>query len=178
MIKNDRQLAVARTKHSELLSAAGTASASDRKVWLALADEVAGEIDDYELVRAGHRRLFELCSIDDLGDALVRARIAKGLTQRELAERLGVAEQMVQRDEQGGYERASVTRIADVVDALEYTFFGRLQPTGEADSPVTTVNGPTVLYAYSLNPAVTVQRTTVDFRQEGGSTHQQHASAK
>ncbi|MGH9064800.1 MAG: helix-turn-helix transcriptional regulator [Acidimicrobiales bacterium] len=47
-----------------------------------------------------------------------RARIAAGLSQRELAERLGVVEQQVQRYEANEYASTSSNRLRDVVSVL------------------------------------------------------------
>ncbi len=68
-----------------------------------------------------------------LPDLLVKARIAEGLTQRQLAERLGVAEEAVQRDEAGGYARAGLDRLARVAEALgvRLRLTGVLAPGGQ-----------------------------------------------
>jgi HTH-type transcriptional regulator / antitoxin HipB len=49
---------------------------------------------------------------------LIRARIALGMTQKELAEKMGVKEQQVQRDETNQYSSAGFQRIAAVTEAL------------------------------------------------------------
>ena len=49
------------------------------------------------------------------------ARIARGWTQRRLAEELGIAEQQVQRYEATGYSSASLARFADIAEALGVT---------------------------------------------------------
>ncbi len=54
----------------------------------------------------------------DVATLLVKARIARGWTQRRLAETLGFAEQQVQRYESTGYRSASLARICDVAAAL------------------------------------------------------------
>ena len=51
-------------------------------------------------------------------EALVRARKAAGLTQKELGRRLGLKEQQIQRYEATRYAGANLTRIQAVVDAL------------------------------------------------------------
>ena len=59
--------------------------------------------------------------VEASGSGLVFAeffRIAKGRTQRRLAEELGVAEQQVQRYESTGYASASLARLGDVAAAL------------------------------------------------------------
>ena len=50
--------------------------------------------------------------------ALIRARIASGMTQEGLALRLGLKAQQVQRYEATEYESASFARIRKVVQAL------------------------------------------------------------
>lgn len=132
MIKNEHQLSVAQKKLAEVRAEARAADARDREILLAFAEELAGDIREFDSVRSGHARAFKLMGLDDLPDALVKARIAQGLSQRDLAGRLDVAEQSVQRDEQGGYERATLARMADVVDALDYQLEGVLQPANES----------------------------------------------
>jgi len=53
------------------------------------------------------------------GAATIQARIASRVTQKTLAGRLGVAEQQVQRWEATDYSGVSVSRVQEVVDALD-----------------------------------------------------------
>ncbi|MGH3848581.1 MAG: helix-turn-helix domain-containing protein, partial [Pseudonocardiaceae bacterium] len=76
------------------------------------------ELRDYEALRAGQVSVLRVDSLAGLPDALVRARIGSGLTQRELAERLGVKEQQVQRYEAEDYAGASLARLHEVMCAL------------------------------------------------------------
>jgi transcriptional regulator with XRE-family HTH domain len=50
---------------------------------------------------------------------LIRARIARGLTQRDLAIKLGLKEQQIQRYEETDYASASLARINEVIRALD-----------------------------------------------------------
>ncbi|MEL6579273.1 MAG: helix-turn-helix transcriptional regulator [Cyanobacteria bacterium J06621_12] len=76
------------------------------------------EIEDYERLRQQQTSI-KIASIKELPLALIRARIAMGMTQKELAEKMGVKEQQVQRDEGNQYSSAGFRRIAEVADALE-----------------------------------------------------------
>ena len=76
------------------------------------------EIDEYEALRTGRAAVSVAGSFDDLPMALIRARIASGLSQKELAERLGVKEQQVQRYEATEYSSASLARVRAVISAL------------------------------------------------------------
>lgn len=85
------------------------------------ADDLRAEIAEYELLRSGAVSTFEAGSLADVATLLVKARIARGWTQRRLADALGVAEQQVQRYESTGYRSASLARICDVADTLGIT---------------------------------------------------------
>jgi transcriptional regulator with XRE-family HTH domain len=128
MIRNDRQLSIAKEKQEALLSAASAADPSDAAVYRDLANEVQQEIDEYIGIRDGYVNLFAIESIDDLAAAVTKARIARRWTQKQLADSLGVSEQMVQKDESRGYEKAGVGRLAEVVDVLGYQLVGELRP--------------------------------------------------
>ena len=88
---------------------------------LAQADDLRTEIEEYELLRSGSVSSFDADSLSELATLLVKARIARGWTQRRLADVLGVAEQQVQRYESTGYRSASLARICDVASALDVT---------------------------------------------------------
>src|ERR1019366_3162994 len=62
--------------------------------------------------------VIEAQSIEDLPRALIRARIALGMSQKELAEKMGLKEQQIQRYEATEYSAASLTRIREVGEAL------------------------------------------------------------
>ena len=63
----------------------------------------------------------------DLADTLIKARIARGWTQRNLADALGVAEQQIQRYESTAYRSASLARLCDIAEALEVTITERTE---------------------------------------------------
>jgi len=81
-------------------------------------DDLRAQLGDYDALRAGQVPAPELASYEDLPTALIRARIAAGLTQRDLAERLGIPEQQVQRYEATEYTQASFARLREVMAAL------------------------------------------------------------
>ena len=84
-------------------------------------DTLNDELREYEALKAGGILLDQniSASIETLPKALIRTRIAKGLTQKDLAERMGLKEQQIQRYESSGYESASLARISEVAAALE-----------------------------------------------------------
>jgi DNA-binding XRE family transcriptional regulator len=82
------------------------------------AADLEAEIAEYELLRSGTLTTFEAASLAELAGAFVKARIARGWTQRQLAEALGVAEQQIQRYEATGYAAASLARLCAIAQAL------------------------------------------------------------
>ena len=76
------------------------------------------QISDYERLRSGQPEVFEANSLVDLSNGLIRARIASGMTQKDLAEKLGLKAQQIQRYESLGYSCASLTRLVEVIQAL------------------------------------------------------------
>ena len=75
------------------------------------------EIAEYESLKQQQTPI-KIASVKELPLALIRARIAVGMTQKELAKKIGVKEQQVQRDEANQYNSAGFYRIAEVADAL------------------------------------------------------------
>lgn len=66
----------------------------------------------------GQVRILEVDSLAGPPDALIRARIAAGLTQKALAERLGVKEQQVQRYEATHFASVAFRRIEEIANVL------------------------------------------------------------
>ena len=99
--------------------------------------ELAGSVAVYEALRAGGGMSLELSSLDDFGRALVRGRIARGWTQTQLAQALGMPKQQVQRYEATEYTSASLGRMARVAAALGLSIAGmatsRPVPAGSSD---------------------------------------------
>ncbi len=81
-------------------------------------EELRAQLERYEDLRSGRVAERTLTSLRELPVALIEGRIAAGLTQRQLAERLGVREQQVQRWEANSYAGVSIDRLQDIADAL------------------------------------------------------------
>lgn len=128
MIRNERQYNVTKGQIRRLESALGAARETrDRmpvKVYEAMVaglesqvgelHEQLQEYDSLKRVSALH-----LSSPSDLPDLLVRARVARGYTQTELALKLNVKPQQIQKYEATGYRSASLDRVLRVMEALE-----------------------------------------------------------
>jgi ribosome-binding protein aMBF1 (putative translation factor) len=132
MIKNKREYRITKAQAtkfeqalSQLSSPTGEGSQLHPLVQKAQRDavqsqlaELREELEEYELLRSGRCSVLSLDSLEELPKALIRARIAAGLTQRELAERLGLKEQQIQRYEATEYASADLARVNEVARAL------------------------------------------------------------
>ncbi|HEV3025572.1 MAG TPA: helix-turn-helix transcriptional regulator [Pirellulales bacterium] len=81
-------------------------------------DQLGEQIHSYERLRRGDRK--ELASYHNLGQLLIAMRIASGLSQRELADRLDVHESQVSRDERNDYHGVTVERANRTIEALGF----------------------------------------------------------
>jgi DNA-binding XRE family transcriptional regulator len=128
VITNERQYGISKTELQRFEGAVGKYTPGeevDPRMREVMDDALRGqaetlrdEIKHYEDLRDGRINKRELGSLRDLPTALIEARIAAGLTQKALGERLEVAEQQVQRWETNLYSGVGVDRLQEVADAL------------------------------------------------------------
>lgn len=143
MIKNERQYKITRAKADEVrveLAAVECVAAPEgvsSEMRALQVEALRGTLGDLEAELAEYdalhdATLIEATGIGEFPTALIRARIARGLTQRELAERVGLAEQAIQRYEAGDYAGVSFARLVEIADALGVTvhYDVRLAPAG------------------------------------------------
>jgi transcriptional regulator with XRE-family HTH domain len=98
---------------------------------------VIPRLAEYEALQQGRVSEVTLHSLEELSDALIRGRLAAGLTRRELAERIGVREQQIQRYEATRYAAVRLERAQTIVDAIGLTVEERATfPAGGRDQAV------------------------------------------
>ena len=102
--------------------------------------ELKGLLRQYENMKSGSIRDLSGSAIEDIGTKLVMARIVAGLSQRQLAEKLGLKQQQIQRYEADKFQSASLRRLEQIADALgvnvsfKFEFKDGLQKS--ADAPI------------------------------------------
>jgi HTH-type transcriptional regulator/antitoxin HipB len=79
--------------------------------------KLRARVSQYEALRDGAVSEFEV-DFGDLADALTFLRHASGMSQKELAEKLGLKQQQIHRYESQEYEQASFARLQEIVWAL------------------------------------------------------------
>lgn len=78
--------------------------------------QLADEVKAYERIKRGEFAAFQ--NLAGLGQALIGFRIHLGLTQRSLAEMLGVSEAQVSRDERNEYHGITLERAQRILEAM------------------------------------------------------------
>lgn len=130
MIQNERQYKITQTKLRDLKldRAALDLPDSDLHPRLMLArknslniliKELEQEIAEYDRLKSGQINKWPIESLQDLPNVMIKARIAVGMTQKELAEKIGVQEQQIQRYEANNYRAVGFERLQEVMSALD-----------------------------------------------------------
>lgn len=81
-------------------------------------EKLSIQLREYETLKSGTVEILKASNLEELPSILIRARIAKGLSQRQLADTLGLKEQQIQRYEAEEYASANLRRLAEVARAL------------------------------------------------------------
>lgn len=130
MITNERQYKITRAQADRFLRALdefddrpreGVHSLlvkAERDALVSQLADLRAEIKEYERLKSADTSIISVASFDELADGLIKARIAAGISQQELAERLGLKEQQIQRYEAECYDSASYQRLRDIANAL------------------------------------------------------------
>ncbi len=137
MIKNDKQYQVTRKKLGEFKEALknlenNKALSSEEinlrsRFILPQLEIFEDELKEYEELKNGVVVHIAMNTLGELSDALIKARIAKGWSQADLADKLGLQAQAVQRYEATDYESADLTRLIEVFHALELQWEGKVR---------------------------------------------------
>lgn len=133
MIANERQYRITKGQLAKLRDAVGAfdmdeaesrlqsreLAGAETNAMKSEVDALTEDVREYEALKSGLIRNFVATSIEELPRILIQARIAKGLTQKDLADILGLREQQIQRYESEKYLSTSLRRVADVAGALD-----------------------------------------------------------
>jgi ribosome-binding protein aMBF1 (putative translation factor) len=133
MIRNGRQYKITHTQAENFRNAleqlrherVNDSTSAEYLRWKAQYDAIESQLRDleedlreYESLQGSDSTTIEINSFEDLPKALIQARIAAGLTQKQLAEKLGIKEQQIQRYEACDYAGVGLDRIQDICKAL------------------------------------------------------------
>ncbi|MVM35679.1 helix-turn-helix domain-containing protein [Spirosoma sp. HMF4905] len=133
MIKNEQQYRLTKAQATKFANAIDTYSKSVSRDMNPIRikahmdalrsqyEELNGEVAEYEKLKQGEVKSFVINSFDELPTTLIKARIASGLSQKDLADLLEIKEQQIQRYEANSYAGASFERLKETIKALKLT---------------------------------------------------------
>ncbi|MBZ9701771.1 MULTISPECIES: helix-turn-helix domain-containing protein [unclassified Mesorhizobium] len=131
MISNERQYKITRSEVDRFRKAIGELTngpvrddvhprlqQAEREAMESQLADLQAEIAEYDRLKSADLSMISINSFDELADGLIQARIAGRLSQKDLAERLGLKEQQIQRYEAERYASASYQRLREIANAL------------------------------------------------------------
>lgn len=133
MIYNELQYKVSTSQLAKLRASITSVEGSNLPEWLEKAQkeaflsqisELEAEITEFELLKSGNIKFSECSDLSLLPRILIQSRIAKGMSQKDLAEKLDMTTQQVQRYEATDYMGASLSRLIQIADVLEISIKG------------------------------------------------------
>jgi HTH-type transcriptional regulator/antitoxin HigA len=77
------------------------------------------DVREYDQLKSGRFTMPALDRLDQIAPCIVKLRIAKGVSQTELAARLGVSKQVISRSEDDDYQGVAIGRLQEFLDALQ-----------------------------------------------------------
>ncbi|MBK9382316.1 MAG: helix-turn-helix transcriptional regulator [Chitinophagaceae bacterium] len=129
MIKNDKQNSITKQKLKEFQSALTELQSQEGLhpiLKKAQIDGVKSQIEDferdileYEQLKKGEINFLVADSLPNFQLALIKTRIIKGWTQADLASKVDMQEQQIQRYEACNYSTATIARLSLIAEALE-----------------------------------------------------------
>lgn len=132
MIKNERQLKITKKKLREferVLSDLSKDYSSNKSLKLkiqidALESDISilgAEVEEFDNLKSGTVKVIKAKSFHELPEVIIKARIARSMTQKDLALSLGMKEQQIQRYENNNFASVSFSKIEKIVEALGIT---------------------------------------------------------
>ncbi|MBG0800527.1 helix-turn-helix transcriptional regulator [Methylocystis sp. H4A] len=127
MIKNERQLATAKKQLAVLRKAANalqSAGPSDPMNAVRIssleadAEKLNMQIETYNKASEGIFDVACLTSVEHVGEELINARIASGLTQEQLAKKASLEAQQIQRWESTLYQTTNLKTLKRIKDII------------------------------------------------------------
>jgi HTH-type transcriptional regulator/antitoxin HigA len=96
----------------------GKRSAAIRGSYGGMIRQLEDELHEYDQLKSGELALPPMDRLDKIAPHIAKVRIAKGISQTELARRLGVSKQVVSRYEENDYQTVGVAKLQEVLDAI------------------------------------------------------------
>jgi len=96
----------------------GKRSAAIRGSYESMIRQLEDELREYDELKSGVLNLPQVERLSQIAPFIARIRIAKGVSQAELARRLGVSKQVISRYEESDYQTVAIARLEEILDAI------------------------------------------------------------
>jgi ribosome-binding protein aMBF1 (putative translation factor) len=93
-------------------------SAAIRGSYESMIRQLKDELREYDQLKSGELALPKVERLDQIAPFIAKMRIAKGVSQTELARRLGVSKQVISRYEESDYQTVAIVRLQEILDAI------------------------------------------------------------
>lgn len=92
---------------------------------LSFYEQLKEEVEYYEKIKRGEFEAIQ--NLEGLGRTLIGIRIALGISQKELAQKLNVSEGQISKDERNEYHGITLEKAQRILDALGVTLTTRVE---------------------------------------------------
>jgi HTH-type transcriptional regulator/antitoxin HigA len=96
----------------------GKRAAAVRGSYDGIIRQLEDEVREYEDLKCGQLSLPDVERLDQIAPFVTKMRIAKGVSQTELARRLRVSKQVISRYEEMEYQTVAIARLQEILDAI------------------------------------------------------------
>ena len=93
----------------------GKRSAAIRGSYEGMIRQLKDELGEYDQLKSGKVRIPKVDRLDQIARFVVKLRIAKGVSQTELAQRLGVSKQVISRYEESDHQTVGIGRLQEIL---------------------------------------------------------------
>jgi len=80
--------------------------------------QLEDELREYDQLKSGEVTIPKIDRLEEIAPFVVKLRIAKGISQTDLARRLGVSKQVISRYEESDYQTVGMARLQEILDAI------------------------------------------------------------
>jgi ribosome-binding protein aMBF1 (putative translation factor) len=98
--------------------AAGKRSTAVKASYEGIIRQLRDELREYDKLKSGSLTLRRIDRLDQIAPFIAKIRIAKGVSQTDLARRLGVSKQVISRYEENDYQTVAIFRLQEILDAV------------------------------------------------------------
>jgi len=126
MIKNDAQRERTATQIEGFRQAldktqremTGKRAAAVRGSYEGMIRQLEEDLREYDGLKSGGLTLPKVERLDQIAPFVAKIRIARGVSQTELGQRLGVSKQVISRYEETDYQTVAIARLQEILDAM------------------------------------------------------------